>query len=227
MGGRSNSLFSFLPESLCIYANKSCDSLTWRAYTDNKFFVIPPYITLQKYKKQPQLHHTSSKKNNTINCVLHYPGRCAPHRRPGAVSVPYHSLYAQHSHNHFLYFYRAIRTANLELTAKTVRPTEKSFISAISRFQYPAQKKNMNDVKGQEMSENTLLSFSIFSKFTFLRFAEKLRGGWKKWPTSLNPSQLAGPIRLKKIPKKGSGHPHFWEKPTFFDKISKVDILTS
>ena len=107
-------------------------------------------------------------------------GRSAPHRRPGAVSVPYHSLYAQHYHYHFLYFYRAIRTANLELTAKTMRPREKSFISAISRFQYPAHKKNMNDVRGQKMSENTLLSFLIFAKFSFLRFAEKLRGTGKK-----------------------------------------------
>ena len=61
-----------------------------------------------------------------------------------------------------------------------MRPREKSFISAISRFQYPAQKKNMNDVRGQEMSENTLLSFLIFAKFSFLRFAEKLRGTGKK-----------------------------------------------
>ena len=34
----------------------------------------------------------------------------------------------------------------------------------------------MNDVRGQEMSEITLLSFSKISKNGFLQFAEKLRG---------------------------------------------------
>ena len=84
----------------------------------------------------------------------------------------------------FCSFIELTAAASLELTAKSVRPREKSFISAISRFQNGAQKKNMNDVRGQEMSKNTLLSFLIFAKFSFLRFAEKLRGGWKKWPTS-------------------------------------------
>ena len=65
---------------------------------------------------------------------------------------------------------------NLEGIAKTVRPREKSFISAISWFQNAAHKKNMNDVRGQEMSENTLLSFLIFPKFSFLRFAENVWG---------------------------------------------------
>ena len=67
-------------------------------------------------------------------------GRCAPHRRPGAVSVPYHSLYAQHSHNHFLYFYRAIRTGNLAGGAETKRPREKSFIRVISQIENAAKK---------------------------------------------------------------------------------------
>ena len=110
-------------------------------------------------------------------------GRCAPHRRSrGPSGVPYHSLYVRSIIiTIFCTSTRAIpASANLELTAKTVRPREKSFISAISRFQYPAHKKNMNDVRGQEMSENTLLSFLIFAKFSFLRFAEKLRGTGKK-----------------------------------------------
>ena len=72
------------------------------------------------------------------------------------------------------------------------------------------------------MSENTLLSFSIFSKFTFLRFAEKLRGVSKKWPTSQNLQSRGGPNPLKKFSKKSSLHPHFWEKPTFFHQIWKV-----
>ena len=72
--------------------------------------------------------------------------------------------------------------ASLELTAKSVRPRENSYISAISRFRYQAQKKNMNDVRGQEMSKNTLLSFLIFPKISFLRFAEKLRGVKKNDP---------------------------------------------
>ena len=72
--------------------------------------------------------------------------------------MPYHHLHAQHSHHHFLYFYQATANPNLAEMAETVRPREKSFISAISRFQNAAQKKNMNDVRGQEMSENTLLS---------------------------------------------------------------------
>ena len=66
------------------------------------------------------------------------------------------------------------------LTAKTVRPREKSFINAISRFQYPAQKKNMNDVRCQEMSENTLLSFLIFAKFEFFAICGKTKGGLEK-----------------------------------------------
>ena len=78
---------------------------------------------------------------------------------PGAVSVPYPSLYAQHYHYHFLYLYTPTAKPNLAATAKTVRPREKSFISAISQIQNEAQKKNMNDVRGQEMSEITLLSF--------------------------------------------------------------------
>ena len=137
------------------------------------------------------------------------------HDAQGAVSVPYQSSYAQHSHNIFLYLYTPTANGSLVNTAKTVRPREKSFISAISRFQNAARKKNMNDVRGQEMSENTLLSFLIFAKFIFLRFAEKLRGSGKKWPTSWNPPSLSGHTRLKKISKKGSLHPHFWEKHTF------------
>ena len=102
------------------------------------------------------------------------------HDAQGAVSVPYQSSYAQHSHNIFLYLYTPTANGSLVNPAKTVRPREKSFISAISRFQYPAQKKNMNDVRGQEMSQITLLSFLIFPKIGFLRFAEKLRGGCEK-----------------------------------------------
>ena len=33
------------------------------------------------------------------------------------------------------------------------------------------------DVRGQEIPENTLLSFLIFPKFSFLRFAENVWGG--------------------------------------------------
>ena len=106
------------------------------------------------------------------------------HDAQGAVSVPNQSSYAQHSHNIFLYLYTPTANGSLVNPAKTVRPREKSFISAISRFHNAARKKNMNDVRGQEMSENTLLSFLIFAKFSFLRFAEKLRGSGKKWPTS-------------------------------------------
>ena len=102
------------------------------------------------------------------------------HDAQGAVSVPNQSSYAQHSHNIFLYLYTPTANGSLVNPAKTVRPREKSFISAISRFQNAAQKKNMNDVRGQEMSENTLLSFLNFAKFSFLRFAEKLRGSGKK-----------------------------------------------
>ena len=40
----------------------------------------------------------------------------------------------------------------------------------------------MNDVRGQEMSENTLLSFLIFPKIGFLRFAENLEGVGKNDP---------------------------------------------
>ena len=102
---------------------------------------------------------------------------------PGAVRVPNQCLHAQHSLNHLQYFYQPTANPNLEGIAKTVRPREKSFISAISRFQNAAQKKNMNDVRGQKMSENTLLSFLIFAKFSFLRFAEKLRGVAEPNPT--------------------------------------------
>ena len=134
-----------------------------------------------KHSKTPHLYSVYNLFINRGDAGLasHSAGRCAPHRRPGAVSVPYHSLYAQHSHNHFLYFYRAIRTANLEATAKTVRPREKSFISAISQFQYPAHKKNMNDVRGQEMSENTVLSFLIFPKNRFFAICGKVKGSCK------------------------------------------------
>ena len=134
---------------------------------------------------------SSNKKNNSNSNPLHFsvvttcprsertpsPRRCAPHRRPGAVSVPYHSLYAQHYHYHFLYLYTPTAKPNLAATAKTVRPREKSFISAISQIQNEAQKRNMNDVRGQEMSEITLLSFWKIPKIGFLRFAEKLKGG--------------------------------------------------
>ena len=56
---------------------------------------------------------------------------------------------------------------NLAPAAKTVRPGEKSFISPISRFQNATQKENMNDVRCQEMPENTLLSFSILRNSVF------------------------------------------------------------
>ena len=71
------------------------------------------------------------------------------------------------------------------------------------------------------MSENTLLSFFIFSKFTFLRFAEKLRGGWKKWPTSKNPPLPAGPNRLKKNPWMVHFTPISGKNPLFFTKFQK------
>ena len=66
-------------------------------------------------------------------------GRCARKRPPGAVSVPNHSLHAQHYHYHLQYFYQPTANPNLAATAETVRPRKKSFISPISRFQIPEQ----------------------------------------------------------------------------------------
>ena len=91
---------------------------------------------------------------------------------PGAVSVPNHSLHAQHYHYHLQYFYQPTANPNLAGIAKTVRPREKSFISAISRFQIPEQPLNVNDVRGQEMSEKTLLSFQK-SVFCLLAFSSR------------------------------------------------------
>ena len=114
-----------------------------------------------------------------------------------------------------LYFSIATGVGSLELTAKSVRPREKSFISAISRFQYEALKKNMNDVRGQEMSENTLLSFVIFPKISFLRFAENLRGGWKKWPISACAHSTRGPTLKIFFNSKFGGY-FFFRKNRFF-----------
>ena len=82
----------------------------------------------------------------------------------GTVRLPYLNPDAQHSRTLFCHFSTATADPNLEGIAKTVLPREKSFISAISRFQIPEQPLDMNDVRGQEMSENTLLSFqkSVF-----------------------------------------------------------------
>ena len=87
-----------------------------------------------------------------------------PNDPPGAVRVPNQCLHAQHSLNHLQYIDQPYANPNLAATAKTVRPREKSFISAISRFQIPEQPLDMNDVRGQEMSEKTLLSLwkSVF-----------------------------------------------------------------
>ena len=124
---------------------------------------------------------SNQKKNNSATSVVATLDASARNDPPwGPSGVPYHHLHAQHSHHHFQYFYQATANPNLEGIAKTVRPREKSFISAISRFQNAAQKKNMNDVRGQEMPENTLLSFLIFPKFSFLRFAENVWGA--AWP---------------------------------------------
>ena len=139
----------------------------------------------------------------------------------GDVSVPNHCLHAQHSHIHLQYFYQPTANPNLAGIAKIVRPREKSSISAISRFQNAAQKKNMNDVRRQEMSENTLLSFLIFPKFSFLRFAEKLRGGcWNK-PNSKNAHWPGGHTLRRTIPKS-CAITYFREKPTFFSKFQKL-----
>ena len=86
----------------------------------------------------------------------------------GDVSVPNQCLHAQHSLNHLQYFYQPTANPNLEGIAKTVRPREKSFISAISRFQIPEQPLDMNDVRGQEMSEKNTF---VTSKIGFLPFS--------------------------------------------------------
>ena len=57
----------------------------------------------------------------------------------GDVSVPNHSLHAQHCHYHLQYFYQPTAKPNLVATAETVRSREKSFNSPISRLQIPEQ----------------------------------------------------------------------------------------
>ena len=102
-----------------------------------------------------------------------------------------------------------------KLTAKSVRPREKSFITVISRFQYPAHKKNMNDVRGQKMSENTLLSFSIFAKFSFLRFAENVWGGCQAKSRFIKCALTRRSYTEMGYSNKRPHHPHFWENPLF------------
>ena len=161
------------------------------------------------------------KKTNSATIVVATLDAVRETTHHGAVSVPNQCLHAQHSLNHLQYFYQPTANPNLEGIAKTVRPREKSFISAISRFQNAGQKKNMNDVRGQEMSENTLLSFLIFPKFSFLRFAEKLRG-------VAEPNQLrkCAPTR-RSYPEKGYSeklrdHFIFGKNPLFFTKFQKL-----
>ena len=86
--------------------------------------------------------------------------------------------------------------------------------------------------RGQEMSENTLLSFLISPKFSFLRFAEKLSVScWTNDPHS----EYAHSRGFLSYPGKGyfqklqpSEATHFWEKPTFFyTKFQKLFSLAN
>ena len=129
--------------------------------------------------------------------------------RPG--TIPLRTCAALSSS--FCHFTNATGDPNLGATAKTVRPREKSFITAISRFQYPAQKKNMNYVRGQKMSEITLLSFLIFPRIGFLRFAEKLRGVGKNDPPHRICISKADLFRRKKIQKRVHFTPIFGKNP--------------
>ena len=98
-------------------------------------------------------------KTNLGNDCRCYSGRSARKRRsgdrPGTISLRTCAALS----SSFCHFTSAMAGQNLEGIAKTVRPREKGFISAISRFQNAAQKKNMNDVRGQKMSEKTISSF--------------------------------------------------------------------
>ena len=122
-------------------------------------------ISLFQWKIYISIYHLSARA-----CGIS--GRCALPQTPRGPSV-YHTILFMRSILIILfqYFYQSY-TANGNLAggAETKRPREKSFIRAISQIKNAAKKSSdKGDVRGQEMSENTLLSFFIFSKFTFLR----------------------------------------------------------
>ena len=71
-----------------------------------------------------------------------------------------------------------------------MRPREKSFISAISRFQIPEQPSYVKDVRGQEMSEKTIL---LLQKSVFCSLAVSSKG------------VLAHNVQIKYAPFQG-GH---------------------
>ena len=151
-----------------------------------------------------------------------YSGRSARKRRSGdrPGTIPLRTCAALSSS--FCHFTNPTGVGNLVGGAETKPPREKSFIQCDkSNSKWGKKVQYKGDVRGQEMSENTLLSFFIFSKFTFLRFAEKLRGGWKKWPTSKNPPSPAGPTRLKKNPWMVHFTPISGKNPLFFTKFQK------
>ena len=89
----------------------------------------------------------------------------------------------------FLFFLYSDYSTCYEIkNANNIFPRRRLFLSKFWKvccifeftFWMSIKKKNMNDVRGQKMSENTLLSFSISPKFSFLRFAENVWGG--AWP---------------------------------------------
>ena len=75
----------------------------------------------------------------------------------------------------------------------------------------------MNDVRGQEMSEITLLSFSKISKIGFLQFAEKLRGVGKSYIIHKMRIQKADILWKFYWNEVGQTTP-FFEKIVFFTK---------
>ena len=75
----------------------------------------------------------------------------------------------------------------------------------------------MNDVRGQEMSESTLLSFSKISKIGFLQFAEKLRGVGKSYIIHKMRIQKADILWKFYWNERGQTTP-FFEKIVFFTK---------
>ena len=75
----------------------------------------------------------------------------------------------------------------------------------------------MNDVRGQEMSEITLLSFSKISKIGFLQFAEKLRGVGKSYIIHKMRIQKADILWKFYWNERGQTTP-FFEKIVFFTK---------